>query len=130
MPSSQTSDSLFIALGTSQLPYLVVREEIAEIDEALREVHAPDDSVTIYDGNGSVYPSSFSRYPKAGQIRNVDNGNGDDSDEKIRKFYAHAAAVLSALASQMADIASGMQVVEIGENGSCRCKWCLLGFHT
>jgi hypothetical protein len=87
----------FVAVGTVSDPYLIMRDTVEEIDEALASL-SEDIPFTIYDNYGCLR-----RSPEDSKCRE----EWISTEEERLRYHAHLASVLAAGASIQAAIASG-----------------------
>jgi hypothetical protein len=134
MAESRTTKPVYIALGGSQHPRLVVRESLAELASTLTSVDAPAEATAIYNSNGSLLRAAapFSESQPDWFKAAVEPATPlQATDEDTKMFYARAAAVCAALAARMADVASGEQELLLsGDDTRCTCIWCWVGVQT
>jgi len=133
MGENRTTKPVYIALGSTQEPRLIVRESLAELASALASANAPAQVTAIYNSNGSLLraASPFSESQSDWVQACIEPTPAmQATDEDTRNFYARVAAVVAELGARAANIASGDQELErsgAADDTACTCFWCWVG---
>jgi hypothetical protein len=129
MSDTEAGGSTFFAVGTSLEPFLIIRNDLAELKSALTSAGLlnaagqPASPVNVYDVRGAKVPARLFADP----CTDIPMPLKPPSEQDHRAFYARVASVLAAQAAMAADIASGAAQPN-AELRRCACCWCYLGF--
>lgn len=138
MSTTEPRRPTFIALGTRELPYLIVGKTIAELKRALAAVDALDEQgrpiaqMDVFDADGIKVPDPFSA---DADDRFVEASAALDQPTDPVELYARMSSVLAAQAAVVAGMIVDDEPLEAeaqfssaaASRGGCRCYWCLIG---